>query len=116
MNVLHVVPTLFGADGGIYGGAERYAFELARHMARSVPTRLVSFGDQPRQCTVESLDVRVLGPAWYVRGQRTNPLHQNLLKELAWADVVHCHQHHVMASSVSALILPRHRPARGGDR
>ena len=38
MKVLHVVPALFGKEG-VVGGAERYAFELARHMAREVPTR-----------------------------------------------------------------------------
>ena len=37
MRVFHVVPALFGADG-IIGGAERYALELARHMALEVPT------------------------------------------------------------------------------
>src|SRR5688500_5377834 len=30
--VVHIVPALFGAQG-VVGGAERYAFELARHMA-----------------------------------------------------------------------------------
>ena len=39
--VLHIVPSLFGDDGKIIGGAERYALELARHMAPRVPTRLV---------------------------------------------------------------------------
>ena len=49
MRVLHVVPALFGADDGIVGGAERYALELARHMADEVPTRLVAFGDRERE-------------------------------------------------------------------
>ena len=39
--VLHIVPALFGADDGIVGGAERYALELARHMAEVTPTTLV---------------------------------------------------------------------------
>ena len=46
LRVLHIVPALFGADrGGLTGGAERFALELARHMADVVPTRLLSFGD-----------------------------------------------------------------------
>ena len=32
VKVVHLTPALFGADG-IVGGGERYAFELARHMA-----------------------------------------------------------------------------------
>ncbi len=103
MRVLHLVPALFDAKDGIIGGAERYAFELARHMAREVPTRLVTFGNKARRETIDGLEVQVLGPAWYVRGQRTNPLASALLGELRGADVVHCHQSHVLASSLSAI-------------
>ncbi|MCA1593752.1 MAG: glycosyltransferase family 4 protein [Acidobacteria bacterium] len=102
--VLHVVPALFGAEGGIVGGAERYALELARHMSDVVPTTLVSFGDEERRETIGNLNVRVIGGARYVRGQRTNPISTALLRELRGADVVHCHQRHVVASSLSALV------------
>ena len=103
--VLHVVPALFGrGEGGVLGGAERYALELARHMAERVPTRLVTFGERGREETLGSLKVRVIGGAWQVRGQRTNPLAPALLAELRGADVVHCHQRHVLASSVSAAV------------
>ena len=44
--VLHLVPALFG-EGGVFGGAERYAYELARHMADQTSTRLVTFADAP---------------------------------------------------------------------
>jgi glycosyltransferase involved in cell wall biosynthesis len=101
--VAHLVPALFG-EGGIYGGAERYALELARHMAGRVPTTLVTFGPQLRRFDDGPLRVVVLGPAWHVRGQRTNPLHPGLLREVAQADVVHCHQQHVLASSLAALV------------
>ena len=47
MRVVHVVPALFG-PGGVFGGAERYALELARHMADVMPTTLVSFGEAAR--------------------------------------------------------------------
>jgi len=101
--VLHVVPTLFGDRGGVYGGAERYALELARHMAEEVPTTLVSFGDEERRETLGRLKVRVIGEPWYVRGQRFNPFALSLLAELRGADVIHCHQQHILASSVAAL-------------
>jgi glycosyltransferase involved in cell wall biosynthesis len=100
--VLHVVPALFGMKG-VVGGAERYALELARHMAEETPTRLLTFGGEEREETFGKLRVRVAGGAWYVRGQRTNPISAALFAELRWADVVHCHQRSVLASSLSAL-------------
>jgi glycosyltransferase involved in cell wall biosynthesis len=115
MRVVHVVPALFGHDG-IVGGAERYAFELARHMAVRVPTALVSFGNQDRHETVGALEVRVLGRPWFVRGERTNPFHVRLLSALADAEVVHCHQQHVVMSSVAALwCRARRRPVFVSD-
>jgi glycosyltransferase involved in cell wall biosynthesis len=101
--VLHIVPALFGASG-IVGGAERYAFELARHMADRVPTRLLSFGQRDSKIREGNLDVRVMGGAWHVRGQRTNPFTLAIAREIVKADVVHCHQHHVLISSAAAAI------------
>jgi glycosyltransferase involved in cell wall biosynthesis len=102
--VVHIVPSLFGANGGVYGGGERYALELARHMAEVVPTTLVSFGDEEHEEVLGQLKVRVIGNPWYVRGQRTNGVAFSLLAELRRADVVHCHQQHVLASSLAALV------------
>ena len=101
--VVHVVPALFG-PGGIVGGAERYAYELARHMAARVPTRLVSFGAQDSTIQDGPLDVRVIGGAWHVRGQRTNPFAAAIVPEILKADVVHCHQHHILMSSTAAAL------------
>ena len=101
MRVLHLVPALFGR-AGIIGGAERYALELARHMAERVPTRLVTFGESAQETRIGNLDVRVIANAWHVRGQRTNPLSALILTEILKADVVHCHQQHVLMSSVAA--------------
>jgi glycosyltransferase involved in cell wall biosynthesis len=92
---------LFG-PGGVVGGAERYALELARSMAAVVPTTLVSFGDMYREERVGALKVRVVGRPWLVRGQRTNPFSVGMFRELQAADVVHCHQQHVLASSAVA--------------
>lgn len=101
--VLHIVPALFDADDGVVGGAERYALELARHMAEETPTTLVSFGEKERHERVGKLEIRVIGNPWYVRGQRTNPVSLSLVSELRKADVIHCHQQHVLASSLAAL-------------
>jgi glycosyltransferase involved in cell wall biosynthesis len=101
--VVHIVPAPFDAADGIIGGAERYSFELARHMAPRVPTMLVSFADRAREARVGALEVRVL-QARYVRGQRTNPISGSLWNALSGADIVHCHQQHVLASSVAAVM------------
>ena len=50
LRVLHVTPATFGEDG-IFGGGERYPYELARAMARHVPTKLLSFGAARRVFT-----------------------------------------------------------------
>ena len=67
-------------------------------MADVVPTTLVAFGDADADDTVGPLRVRTLGRPWYVRGQRSNPVSRRLLGALAGADVVHCHQQHVLAT------------------
>ncbi len=104
LRVTHITPALFGR-GGVYGGGERYAFELARHMAREVPTSLVACGDRAERFTTpDGLRVRVLGPAWAVRGQKSNPLHPGLVLAVASADVIHCHQTHTLASEIAALL------------
>ena len=100
--VAHLVPALFDPSDGIIGGAERYAFELARHMAARTPTILVTFGSGPdRHERIGDLDVAVLA-ARYIRGQRTNPVSVALGAALRSADVIHCHQQHVLASSLAA--------------
>ena len=102
IRVAHIVPAPFDPEDGIIGGAERYSFELARHMAQRVPTELISFGPRARTTTVGDLRVRILR-AHYVRGQRTNPISAQLWRALGDATVVHCHQQHVLASSVAAV-------------
>jgi glycosyltransferase involved in cell wall biosynthesis len=89
---------------GVVGGAERYALELARYMAEVEPTTLAAFGDRRAERQIGQLRFRMLGPSYYVRGQRTNPFTASLLSEIRRADVVHCHQQHIVASSVASLV------------
>lgn len=103
VRVLHIVPALFDSRLWVLGGAERYAFELARQMAVELPTRLVTFADRELQETVDRLEIRVIGNARYVRGQRQNPFSSALFRELSKANVVHCHQQHILTSSLAAL-------------
>ena len=100
--VLHVVPAVFGKHGQL-GGAERYACELARAMSERTPTRLVSFGDEEERWHDAALQLRVLPRTSYLRGNRFNPISPDLAAEILQADVVHCHQQHILSSSLSAL-------------
>src|SRR5947209_1257759 len=102
MNVAHLIPALFGPSG-IVGGAERYVFELARHMAVNVPTTLVTFGDENREETIDQLRVCVIGRPWHIRAQSTNAFALRVFRTLAHADVVHCHQQHILVSSLVAV-------------
>jgi glycosyltransferase involved in cell wall biosynthesis len=104
LRVLHIVPTLFDEKEGILGGAERYAWELARTMSSRVDTTLLSFGLRDREERVGALRVRVLGNPWRVRGSQFNPFTPRIVPEVLRADVIHCHQQHVLVSSISALV------------
>ncbi len=101
--VTHVVPALFAKGDGVVGGAERYAYELARHMSAQVPTSLVTFGERSREERHDDLRVRVIGGAWRVRGQHNNPFSFALLGEARRAGVLHCHQQHIVASTATAI-------------
>lgn len=102
--VLHIVPALFDEVRGTIGGAERYVYELARHMAEEVPTELLTFGDHDHEEQVGKLHIRIAGNPWYVRGHRFNPVSRAIFPSIRAADVVHCHQQHVLASSLSAFV------------
>ena len=51
----------------------------------------------------EGLRVRTVGRPWLVAGQRANPFSLRVLREIARADVVHCHQQHILMSSTAAI-------------
>ncbi len=72
-------------------------------MAGCVPTRLTTFGEMTDEARIGELTIRVIGDGWYARGQRTNAISAALLYDLMDADIVHCHQQHVLASSAAAL-------------
>ncbi len=102
--VTHIVPQLFDATNGLLGGAERYALELARHMAERVPTRLVTFGRTMGRRTVGKLEIRIIRPAFRVQGHASNPFSIRALAFPWSSDVVHVHQSHLLLSEVLAGI------------
>lgn len=102
LRVAHLVPALFGPEEGVVGGAERYAWELARHMAERTPTTLVTFGRRPGTRVEDDLTIRMLPLDRAVRGQPSNPFSWRLFGALRDADVIHCHQRHIVATSAAA--------------
>ena len=71
--VVHISPAAFG-DEGIFGGGERYPFELAKAMAAHTPVRLVTFGKNPRTWQDGPLSIRVLPLRGQWKGSEVNPL------------------------------------------
>lgn len=100
--VVHIVPAFFRKQGGIVGGAERYALELARAMSRRVPTSLYSFGPADEDFRVDEVDVRVFKTTLHVRSKNRNPISMAMLASLRSFDVVHCHQKNMIFASLSA--------------
>ena len=103
LRVLHVTPATFG-DDGIFGGGERYPYELARAMARHVPTKLLSFGSAGRAFTVDALEVVILPTRFHVFGGALNPFSERLLSEFWRANILHAHQYETTLSNLSVLM------------
>jgi alpha-maltose-1-phosphate synthase len=103
--VIQVVPALFGAEG-VIGGAERYALELSRAMARRVPTTLLSFGARPRHERLGPLELRVLTNWVHFRRFKLDPVNLLMLGHLSRANIIHYHQTHTLMSSL-ALVYAR---------
>jgi glycosyltransferase involved in cell wall biosynthesis len=94
MRVVHVAPTEFGADG-LFGGGERYPWELAVAISRHVPCRLVTYGSVPRRARgPDGLELVVLRARHRVGGHPAHPVGLGLSGALEGADVVHAHQLH----------------------
>ncbi|MGC2373227.1 MAG: glycosyltransferase family 4 protein [Solirubrobacteraceae bacterium] len=100
--VLHVSPSLFGADG-IVGGGERAAYELARAIGGEVPTTFVSFGPRRLSWRDGDLGVEIYPSAGDLGGQRFDPLSYHFLEQVRKADVVHCSQYRVAVSQLAIL-------------
>lgn len=104
-HVAHVVPALFGWEN-VFGGAERFALELARSMARRLPTTLVSFGSHRRHLRIDDLEVHVLRNWIPYRRFRFDPFTLALASELRSVDVIHVHQPETLMAT-GALLLAK---------
>lgn len=102
--VVCISPVLFGARG-MWGGGERYALELARALARRVPTRLVTFGPRRARYRLDELEIFAL-PNRVSSRDSLNPISEMLPLALGRARVVHAHQYETAATN-SALVVGR---------
>lgn len=103
VKVVHLAPKIFNpVNPTNVGGGERYPLELARAMARKVPTKLVSFGAAEQRWTEGSLEIEIVRPGAYLR-PGFNPMSLAHLRRLSDATVVHCHQHHYLATNLASL-------------
>ena len=100
LRVCHVTPTYFAPES-LLGGGERFAEELARAMAERAEVRLVSFGPRAFRERPAPHFERVILRRWGARPMV--PFSPRLFRELAGADVIHCHQYFVLPTFLAAL-------------
>jgi glycosyltransferase involved in cell wall biosynthesis len=93
---------MFGHDN-IYGGAERYALELARAMADQLRTRLVAFSARAWRGQMGNLKIHVYRNWIHFKRFRFDPINPQIVSDLAWADVIHYHQPHTMMASLALI-------------
>lgn len=103
VRVIHVAPTPFG-HAGLFGGGERYPLELARALARHVPTELVTFGASSRlDCEPSGLRVRTLRALAWWGGHPAHPFAPGLVRAVAGAKLIHTHHMRSLPSRMAAL-------------
>lgn len=103
MKVVHVSPTYFAPESAL-GGGERFAEELARTMADKpevIGVKLVSFGPRTLRERPKPGYERVILKSW--TRDRMTPFSPRLWRELAGADVIHCHQFFVLPTFLAAF-------------
>ncbi len=103
MKVVHLCPTYFSDDSFI-AGAERYSYDLAKAMARVTNTTLVTFGPKSFVRKDEGLTIKCFVPLTYFRQNKINPVAFSYLRELFFADVIHCHQFLTVTTDLALLL------------
>lgn len=90
--MLLVTPTYFH-DLSVIGGGERYPVKLAETIAQSRPVRLVSFGGVHQITKQNKLEKIIYQPQFRLAGSSFHCFHLGLIKDIAFACVVHCSQY-----------------------
>jgi glycosyltransferase involved in cell wall biosynthesis len=100
LKVVHLSPTYFAPES-LLGGGERFAEELARAMAARAEVRFVSFGPRALRERPAPGFERVILKSWSSRIMV--PFSPALFRELAGADVIHCHQYFVLPTFLACV-------------
>ena len=105
MKVVHISPTYF-SDQSFIGGGERYAYELAKAMARQEEAVFLSFAEDPSSHRDGALLVEHIQRNPFFRGYplHANPFSPRFVKWIRWADVIHCHQVHTISTDMAILL------------
>jgi glycosyltransferase involved in cell wall biosynthesis len=102
--VLHVTPAHFDASS-VVGGAERYAWELARAMAEQVETTFFALAAQPEDRRDGPLHViHAVGRPILEHALARNPWSRRLVRAIRDADIVHCFQAQTFLTSAAMVI------------
>lgn len=103
MHVVHLCPTYFSHDS-VIAGAERYACDLARAMAKMTRTTFVTFGPKNFVRDEDGLTIKCFKPLIHVRRNKVNPFSLSFLVDLLAADVIHCHQFLTVTTDLVLLL------------
>lgn len=101
VKVVFVLPTYFDKSS-VIAGAERYACELARAMARKVDTVLITFAKKRVTRQDGELTVAYRKALFYLGGV-ANPVGIGFEKDLRHADVIHCLQYRTIVTELAIL-------------
>jgi glycosyltransferase involved in cell wall biosynthesis len=96
-----VMPTHFDV-GSVPAGGERYAYELARALARLTPTTLVTFAPKAAAVTVDALTIEYVKIV-STRAGALNPIAWSHLRRLSTCDVIHCLQPRTYVTDLAML-------------
>ncbi|MBP7216969.1 MAG: glycosyltransferase family 4 protein [Candidatus Omnitrophica bacterium] len=91
MRIVHICPNYLDPDVAV-GGAERYAYALAKAMSAKVPVTLVTFGNKSFMRREKMFTFKCFKALGYVNNNTLNPLSLRHLLELKGADIIHCYQ------------------------
>jgi glycosyltransferase involved in cell wall biosynthesis len=98
-----VTPASFG-DSGVYGGGERYSFELARALSTRVETRLVALGRTRSSEVIGALRVETYPPMDLHHAWRSLRSAIGIIRHLLSVDVIHCQTYSTPLSDTCILI------------
>lgn len=101
MKVVYVIPTHFD-DSSVIAGAERYAYGLAKAMAKKAETVLVTFSDRHVTRRDGELTIKYEKTLFHIRSI-INPFCLRFLQDLADADVIHCLQFRTVVTELAVL-------------